>query len=156
MYIKYLFEFSESLFYSPLIFLGEIAGGLIIYLYQRKDKKKKRKQKEENFMSIELIKNENDFNDYFVPIDSNIKIVFLIFIVAFLDLIYCLIIYVSLPKFIKLSSSLSDRLAGFNTIFSLFFYLYTLKFPIYNHHKFSLLIIGICLLIIIYFYFLLI
>ena len=149
MLIKHIFEFGESLIYSPLIFIGETVGGLIIYLYQRKFKKKKGKEKEERSMSIELIKNEVDYNDYFIPVDNNIKILFLIFITAFLDWVYCLNTYFYLPKFIKLSSSLSTRLSGFTTIFSSFFYLYTLKFPIYKHHKLSLLIIGICLLIMI-------
>ena len=34
-------------------------------------------------MSIKLIKNEEDDNDYFIPVDNKIKIIFLIFIIIF-------------------------------------------------------------------------
>ena len=147
--IIHLFKFSGSLLFSQIYFLGELTGGLLIYFYLKKFENKKGKEKKKYFMSIELIKNEEDYNDYFVPIDNNIKILFLIFITSFLFMVCYLIMFVHLPKFSNLSKSLSGRLSGFITIFSLFFYVYTLKLPIYNHHKFSLLMIGICLLIII-------
>ena len=41
------------------------------------------------------------------------------------------------------------RLYGFATIFASFTYIYTLKLPLYKHHKLSLFVIGICLIVII-------
>ena len=42
--ISYLFNFSDSLVYTPLMFLGEFLSGLGIFLYQKKFLKKRRKK----------------------------------------------------------------------------------------------------------------
>ena len=60
-----------------------------------------------------------------------------------------LLFSIYLPKLYNISKSLTQRLYGFTTFFSLFFYVYALKLPVYKHHIFSLLIIGICLMAII-------
>ena len=44
MLIGYLFNFSNSLFYTPLMFIGEFISGLLIYLYQKKFVKKKKRK----------------------------------------------------------------------------------------------------------------
>ena len=43
--IGFLFNFSDSLFYTPLMFIGEFLSGLLIYLYQKKIFKKGNKNK---------------------------------------------------------------------------------------------------------------
>ena len=44
--IKHVFNFRDSLFYIPIMYLGELLGGTIFYLYQKKyiagKKRKKR------------------------------------------------------------------------------------------------------------------
>jgi hypothetical protein len=68
---------------------------------------------------------------------------------SWFDAVEFLLLNIYLPRFINLSHSLSSRLYGIGTISSLFFYIYALKLPVFRHHKFSLSIVGICLLIII-------
>ena len=49
----------------------------------------------------------------------------------------------------NISGSLESRLGGFLTIFDALFYYYILRFPIFRHQFLSLIVIGICLLIVI-------
>ena len=42
MLINYLFNFSDSLVYTPLMFIGEFVSGLAIYLYQKNFCKRKK------------------------------------------------------------------------------------------------------------------
>ena len=120
MFFKYLFDFKDSLAYTPIMFFGEFLVGGIIYLYLEKIVMKRREMKEQFFMSIKLIKTEEDDNDYFVPIDKKIKILFLIFISAFFEYLDFLIESVTLPKFKRVSPSLCMRLYGIATIASSF------------------------------------
>ena len=150
MLMNMFFNFSRSYMFTQLMFLGEFLAGLIMYFSQRKYNQKKREEnKEEYFMSIKLIKTEEDETDYFVPLDSKPKILFLIAFISFMDIAQFTMCNIYLPKFFNISKSLLQRLFGFGTIFSLFFYVYALKLPIYKHHKFSILIISICLIAII-------
>ena len=152
MLINHLFKFSDSLLYSPLMFLGELFGGLIIYFYQKKYiLAGKGEEKEKYFMSIQLISNKEEEDDYFIPVDGIIKRAFLMFLIAYFDEVQFLMDTAIVPKFKKLSNSIFLRLSGFSTFFTLPFYLYALRLPIYKHHKLSLFIIGICLILIIIF-----
>ena len=145
-----LFKFSRSYIFAQFMFIGELLAGAIMYFSQKKYNQKKREEnKEEYFMSIKLIKSEEDVDDYFVPLDSKAKILFLILIISFMDVAEFILCHIHLPRFFNLSKSLCPRLFSLATIFSLFFYVYALKLPVYKHHKFSLLIIGICLIAII-------
>ena len=154
IYMNSHFDFSSSLIFTPLMFLGELFGGTIFYFYQKTVmREKKKEEKDQYFMSIKLVKKQED-NDY-EPVDDNIKILSLIFLAAFFDQVEFLLSATYIPKFVKLSGSFSSRLGGISTLFVLLFYLYALKLPIFKHHKFSLIIISICLIIIIaseYFY----
>ena len=149
MFISYRFDFKDSLEYTPIMFLGEFFAGGIIYLYEKKVMMKKKETKDQYFMSIKLIKFEEDATDYFIPADKKIKIIFLIFFAAFFDCLDFLIESVAIAKFKRVSASLCMRLYGFATIAASFTYVHTLKLPVYKHHKFSLSIIGICLIIVI-------
>ena len=150
MFMNALFKFGKSYIFTQFMFIGEILAGIIMYFSQRKYNQKKRKEnKEEYFMSIKLIKTEEDEDDYFVPLDSKAKILFLIFFISFLDIAQFTICHIHLPRFFNISKCLCSRLYGLTTIFSLFFYVYALKLPVYKHHIFSILIIGICLIAII-------
>ena len=79
--INHVIEFQSPYIYLPLMFLGELLAGIIIYFYEKRIMKTKNEKKEDKyFMSIKLIKNEEEEDDYFVPIDNKIKILFLMFL----------------------------------------------------------------------------
>ena len=71
MIINDIIKFDSPYLYIPLMFLGEIFAGAIMYLYERRIMKAKNEEKKESyFMSIKLISNEKEEEgDYFVPLD---------------------------------------------------------------------------------------
>ena len=145
--LEKIYKLGKSCLYLQFMFFGELLAGIIMYFSQRKyNKTKKEENKEQYFLSIKLIRTDSG---ELVPKDSKKKIFFLIFLVSSLDLIEFLLFSIYLPKLYNISRSLTQRLYGFTTIFSLFFYVYALKLPVYKHHIFSILIIGICLIAII-------
>ena len=81
--------------------------------------------------------------------DSIIIIVFLIFISSYFDFIEFILSTNYIPYYFKSSGSLEMRLGGILTISSALFFYYLLKLDIFKHQFVSLLIIGICLIIII-------
>ena len=149
------FNFSNSLMYTILMFLGELLAGITLFFYQKKHLKKNKVEKKEyfaSFASIELIqKDEEDEDIDFVPLDSNCKIMVLIFFSAFFDSVEFLIWTKYIPKFVGLSGSFNSRLGGISTVSCSLLYVFTIKLPILRHQKFSLLITGICLGLIIIF-----
>jgi hypothetical protein len=150
MIINRKINYKEPCILMPLMLLGEILGGAIMYCYERKIMKTKKEEKQEQyFMSIKLIKYDNDENDFLIPLDNKIKIIFLMFLIAFFDSVQFYISNIELHYLAMLSVSFCTRLFGISTISAFFFYVYALKLPVFKHHKISLSIIGICLIIII-------
>ena len=150
IFMDIIFNFNNSYIYIQIMFLGELFGGTITYFYQKKyNTVKKDGTKDQYFMSIKLIKTEVTDDDYFSPLDSKIKIIFLILLLSLFDTVEFILVNIYLPRFINLSPSLYARLYGIATISAFVFYIYALKLPVFRHHKFSLFIISICLLIII-------
>ena len=143
MLLDYLFNFGDSIAFTPFMFIGEFLVGLLVYKYQRNfTKKKKIKYK---FFSIELIERENKINR---P-DSIIKIYILIFFVSFFDWVQFTIWNSNVPKFRYLSSSLVSRMSVVATIGSALFYYYILRLSLFKHQIFSIIIISIYFVIII-------
>ena len=140
--IDYFFNF-DSLIYMSLMFLGEFFFGLIIYLYQTSFLNKNKGRKSIRYKSITLITNKGSLAK-----DSKTKIIFLVFIAGFFDFVQFMISLYT-PKFLYISGSLESRLGGFLTVFDALFYYYVLKLPIARHQYFSLIIIGICLILVI-------
>ena len=136
-----LFDFDRTVLFVSLMFLGEFIFGLVIYLYQKRFLNKNKKRSV--FMSIVLRQASNNIT----PPDHIIKIYALIS--SIFDFVEFTLSVFYLPKFYKLSKSLESRLSGILTISSALFFYYVLKFQIYSHQFFSLLIIGICLIIVI-------
>ena len=150
IFMDIIFNFNNSYIYIQIMFLGELFGGTITYFYQKKyNTVTKDDTKDQYFMSIKLIKTEVTDDDYFSPLDSRTKIIFLILLISLFDAVEFILVNIYLPRFVNLSTSLYGRLYGIATISAFFFYIYALKLPVFRHHKFSLFIIGICLLIII-------
>ena len=81
--------------------------------------------------------------------DSLIKIYFLTFVSAYFDFIEFMISTNYIPKFKNSSVSFDVRLGALMIVFNALFYRYLLKFSIFRHQLFSLLIIRICLILII-------
>ena len=149
MIIRAKFDLSGSVDYIQFMFLGEFFVGGIIHLYLQKIMPKRSEKKDQYFMSIKLIKSEENDNDYFIPIDNKKKIIVLIFIASFFDAVSFLLDAVITPKFKTISPNLNIRLYGIATLSASFTYVFTLKLPVYWHHKFSLSIIGLCLIVVI-------
>jgi len=144
IFIDTSFKFGKSYIIIQSIFFGETLAGAIMLISQKKYNKKK---KDQYFMSIKLISLED--NKLLVPRDNKITMLFFIFLITFLDMVAFSLLNNYLPRLINLSKSILKRLYGFTTIFCFFFYVNTLKLPVYRHHKFSVLVIGICLIVII-------
>ena len=136
------FNYSKSIIFTELMFLGEFLAGFILNAYQKSFIKKK---SNEESKKGQFIYNENTLSR---P-DSKIKIFFLIFVASYFDFVEFILSTNYIPKFPKASGSLETRLGGILTISSALFFYYLLKFPIFKHQFFSLLIIGIGLIIII-------
>ena len=142
--IEYFFGYKDPIFYSLLMFFGEFLGGLIFYLYYKKITQTKSKKAKSSFVyNLGFIRAKKG-----EVIDGKIKINILLFFAAFLDLLI-FVIFLHYDYLTLISYSLEQRLRGIFTIYLAIFYYYLLKFPIYKHHIFSLVIIGICTLIII-------
>ena len=141
--IDYFFKYKDPIFYSLLMFLGEFLAGLIFYLYYKKLLTKEHKVKSSFIFKLGAIRSKKE-----IVTDGKIKISFLLIFAAFLDLLI-FVIFLYYDKLINISHSLEQRFRGIFTIYLAIFYYYLLKFPIYKHQIFSLIIIGICIVIII-------
>jgi hypothetical protein len=103
---------NSSLLFSFLMVLGEIIGGIIIYLYRRNFNKKT--QIEQSKFMIELIQNDIELK----RADENRKIYFLLFLASFFDLEEYLIVNNFIPEIAKLSPTTTLRLCSIMTITS--------------------------------------
>ena len=141
--IGYFLDLNNLFIYTPLMFLGELLAGLIFYLYQKQFFSKNKIKKFSHFFTPEFIKSKQDLAK-----DGKITIIFIIFSIGLYDFIQ---FFLSFPisKFITISGSLEQRLRGTFTITTALFYYYILRLPIFKHQLFSLVIIGICVLIVI-------
>jgi len=140
--ISEVLKFQGSLsFLTLLMFLSEFIAGLFVYLYQLKffknNKKTNRKQS-----SIKYIVSNNEMSYS----DSAFKIFALIFISTYFDFVVFVLTSYYFPKFEVMSESLNIRLGSALTLSSFIFSYFLLRIKIYNHHKFALVIISICLL----------
>jgi len=141
--IDHLFEFRDSLVFTPIMFIGEFLVGLLVYKYQKNFIKKKKKTYK--FFSIELIEGDIKIKH---P-ESNIKINILIFFAAFFDWVQFTIWTSNVPKFKYLSGSLIARLSAISTIVGALFYYYILRLTLFKHQIFSIIIISIYLIVVI-------
>ena len=141
--INVILKFDISLIFTLLMFIGEFILGLIIYLYQKNFlsiNKKKTK-----FLPLEIYRSRNSLK---IP-DKKLKIFMFLFLISLFDFFQFSITSYTLPKYFNLSLTIRERFCGIYAIISAFLFYYILKFQIYKHQIFSLVIIGICLLIVI-------
>ena len=132
-----IFGLDNSLIFSFLMVLGEIIGGIIIYLYQCNFNKKTKSGKSK--FSIELIQNNREMK----KADKGLKIFFLLFLASFFDLEEYLIITNFIPEIAELSTTTTLRLCSIMTITSSIICIITLIYKIARHRIFVLIILGI-------------
>ena len=138
------FGFSKSLLFTLMMFLGEFFFGIIVYLYQKRFLKNKKTDKKVK-SRFKFVKTKKKMKGQ----DSIITIVFLIFLSSYFDFVEFILSTNYIPYYFKSSGSLEMRLGGILTISSALFFYYLLKLDIFRHQFFSLLVIGICLIIVI-------
>lgn len=80
--------------------------------------------------------------------DGNFKIILLMFFGAFFDFIEYVIISFLIPRIAKMSPTADIRLTGIITISTSLLFTFLLKLKIGKHQLYSLIIIGICLILI--------
>ena len=123
--IDIIFGFKNSSAYTPIVFLAELLGGLTFYLLQKLSFKRKRAEKDHYFMSIKLI--QDKAKNGFKQADNYFKIVFLIFITAYIDFAQFLYRGIVIPK-LNISTTLIFRLNGLSTIAVAFYYMLSIIF----------------------------
>jgi hypothetical protein len=144
--ISEFLEFESSLsFLTLLMFFSEFITGLIIYIYQLKFLKYNKKRTKSKNSRIKYLVSNNKISYH----DSRFKVYILIFIGTYFDFVEFILTSYYFPKFENISKSLNIRLGSALTLSSFILYYFLLRIEVFNHQKFSLIIIFVCLLIII-------
>ena len=144
--ISNIFHFKGSVIYTFLMFLGEFIGGFIIFKYQNNFVEKNETQKvTKTSTKFSLIQQKAEMKS----LDGYIKINFLIFMTGFFDFFEFILSTYYINKIHKISGTLQMRLGGILIITSSLLYWHLLKFQLFKHQFFSMIIIFICILILI-------
>ena len=136
--IDTVLNFTAPYLFLFMMTLGQIMGGLTVYIYQIKTL---RKNKEVKYFGIEIIQNKI----HEVYSDSKFKKILLIFFAASFDFIGFITTVFYVPKVSNISPSIYLRFSCLSTILSSLICQYALKFKIGKHHKFSLMGLSMCL-----------
>ena len=145
--IKKIFDFNDSLIYTPIMFLAEFFSGLIFCIYEKNIFKKKNPININKKYPILLIKTRA----YLKALDKSPKIYFLIFVAALSDFTSFMLRNRMIPKYLNLSITIQNRLGANETIIGAFLYVYLLQIKIFKHHIFTFKITAICLILVIIF-----
>ena len=133
-----------SLLLTLIMFLSEFLSGLILFRYHMAFLRRENKS---TFMGIDLIEGQTEIHS---P-DSDIKIYLLIFCATFFDFVEFLLQTYHIPSYFDdVSISIDIRLRSILILCSALCCYFILKFPIFRHQIFSLIIIFICLIIVIF------
>ena len=124
-----IYGLDNSLIFSFLMIIGEILGGLVIYLYQCTILKQCKKKKSKFMTGI--IQNTGKMK----RADKGIKIFFLLFLASFFDLVEYLIITNFIPEIAELSTTSTLRLCCIMTITSSLICIFTKIYKIARHHQ---------------------
>ena len=136
------YKFNDSLIFTLLMLLGEFLGGLSIFLYQTFFFKKVKIKKKKGFLIFKQ-------NEKMKRSDSIFKIAVLIFFSASFDFIEFVIATFYIPKFSIVSPTAEYRFGGIIIIIGALICHFNLRIKILKHQFYSLIIMGICLIIII-------
>ena len=143
--IEHFYPFNDSLIFALLMHLGEFFGGLSVLIYQTAFLNERKNNKVERTRSfIKIIQHKKQMN----KADRTPKIILLMFLGAFFDFIEYVILSFFIPRIAKMSPTADIRLTGIITISSSLIFTFALKLKIGRHQFYSLIIIGICLILI--------
>ena len=134
------YNFKNLLFYPFLMNFWQIIGGATIYIYQKRSLKQEKKIE---YLKIEFIVNEIQLKRK----DKIYKIILLLFFASSFDFIEFIISVYYFPKFKEVSSTKEGRLGCFSIISSSLICTYALRFKLGKHHKFSMIMLGISLIL---------
>ena len=140
MLLDHFFDFNDSVMFTFLMALGEIVGGLFLYLFIQNSFKKNKKT---NYLGIKLIHNKS----VFIGKDGNTKIIILIFFAAIFDFIQFIILNSIFYQANSISVSFDIRYTSIQILTSSLLYIYALKNKMEKHQAFSLKCISIISLI---------
>ena len=140
--ISKLFSFQGSVIYTFLMLFGEMTG-FILYKYQINFVENKFTKARVSKGNLIISKPE------MIRPDGLIKVVFLVFMTAFFDFSEFIFSTYYITKVKNISGTLQIRLGGILIIVSSLLYWYSLKFQILRHQKFSLVILGLGIIILI-------
>ena len=134
------YEFNDSLIFTLLMLWGEFFGGLAIFYQNNFFIHTKRKKK--GF----LIFNKQE---KMKRTDNIFKIILLIFFSASFDFVEFVIATFYIPKFSVVSPTSEYRFSGIIIIIAALICHFNLRIKILKHQFYSLLIMGVCLIVII-------
>ena len=138
-----LFKIDITAYTIILMFVGEILAGLIYYINERKYWSKSKRINHIQFTNIGYYKSNK-----IIKKDKKIKIIFLIFISTYLDF-FQFLFSESHIKYVNKSITLEQRFRGILTIYTALFSRCFLNLNIYLHHRISIYVILICLVLLI-------
>ena len=147
--ISKLFSFKGSVIYTFLMFLGELIAGFSFYRYQENIIEEKSKKNDSKntiyYKNISLIESDSKIKRH----DHIIKFVFLIFMTGSFDFFEFILSTYYISKFHKISGTLQTRLGGVLMIISSLLYWFLLKFQMFKHQIFSIIILVLSVIILI-------
>ena len=146
--IKFIDDYIDSnfkigkYFMQILYCLSRFSFGLVLFYYTNYTQKTKEVK---SFMGIntkELFKDKS-------KTDGKLKILLLLLFVSYFDFIVSVIITFYIKGF-EINKSIKNRIRCIQIFFSGILCYYTIRIDLYKHHIFSLIIIFICFIIIIF------
>ena len=147
-YIKEHCKYEEGSSSILLMFLSELIAGYIFYKKERSILIEKEIKTSSSLVGIKLIQSSEELESK--PLDNTLKIIFLMFAATFFDFYDTFLFSFYLSNlYDDFSSSLLDRLECILAIVTSILCYYLLKFPLYKHQKYSLVVISIGLILII-------
>ena len=138
--IKRIFKLKAPYIFLFLMTLGQLTGGLAIYIYQYINLSQK---KEVKYFEINIIHNRKRK----AKTDNIFKKLLLVIFSGFFDFIEYSIEIFYIPKIADISPSIVPRLGCLSTIVSSLICVSSLNFKIGRHQKFSLIFLSISFLI---------
>ena len=139
--IQTLFNLTPTYILFYLMNLGQIIGGLSLYIYQQSFPKQKKWSK---YLKLELIYNEETIE----VADRKYKIILLIFFASYFDFMKSILLNIYIPSIdASISPTIEVRIGCIMTILSSLICTNALRFKIGKHHKVSLVFMSLCVIL---------
>ena len=139
-YIKEHCKYEEGSSSILLMFLSELIAGYIFYKKERSILIEKEIKTSSSLVGIKLIQSSEELESK--PLDNTLKIIFLMFATTFFDFYDTFLFSFYLSNlYDDFSSSLLERLECILAIVTSILCYYLLKFLLYKHQKYSLVVI---------------